>query len=83
MCLSYDVCAERSEGMGPAHVQMGRVEALQEANVIKTLRLQNIWIRCVSVQKQGHLIERQMQKQQKENTAEETQTTCLPYYLFP
>lgn len=37
--LSYDVCTERSEGMGPAHVEVGRVEPLQEANVIKTLRL--------------------------------------------
>lgn len=41
VCLSYDVCTERSEGIGPARVQMGRVEPLEEANVIKTLCLQN------------------------------------------
>lgn len=40
--LTYDVCAEGSEGMSPAHVQMGRVEPLQETDVIKTLRLQNV-----------------------------------------
>lgn len=39
MSLSYDVCTERSEGMGPTHVEVGRVEPLQEADVIKTLRL--------------------------------------------
>lgn len=40
--VTYDVCTERSEGMGPTHVQMGRVEPLEETNVIKTLRLQNL-----------------------------------------
>lgn len=39
--VTYDVGAERSEGMSPAHVQMGRVEPLQETDVIKTLRLQD------------------------------------------
>lgn len=40
-CSSYDVCTERSEGMGPAHVEVGRVEPLEEANVIETLRLRS------------------------------------------
>lgn len=39
---TYDVCTERSEGVGPTHVQMGGVEPLEETNVIKTLRLQNL-----------------------------------------
>lgn len=40
--VTYDVCTEGSEGMGPTHVQMGRVEPLEKTNVIKTLRLQNL-----------------------------------------
>ncbi len=42
MCfaLTYYVCTERSEGMSPTHVEMSRVEPLEEADVIKTLRLE-------------------------------------------
>lgn len=42
MCfaLTYYVYTEGSEGMSPTHVEMSRVEPLEEADVIKTLRLQ-------------------------------------------
>lgn len=42
MCfaLTYYVCTEGSEGMSPTHVEMSRVEPLEEADVIKTLRLE-------------------------------------------
>lgn len=36
----YYVCTEGSEGMSPTHVEMSRVEPLEEADVIKTLRLE-------------------------------------------
>ena len=41
MCsaLTYYVCTEGSEGMSATHVEMSRVEPLEEADVIKTLRL--------------------------------------------
>lgn len=41
MCfaLTYYVCTERTEGMSPTHVEMSRVEPLEEADMIKTLRL--------------------------------------------
>lgn len=43
MCsaLTYYICTEGSEGMSPTHVEMSRVEPLEEADVIKTLRLEN------------------------------------------
>lgn len=42
MCFAfpYYVCTEGSEGMSPTHVEMSRVEPLEEADVIKTLRLE-------------------------------------------
>lgn len=40
--VTYDVGAERPEGVSPARVQMGRVEPLQETDVIETLRLQHV-----------------------------------------
>lgn len=42
MCyeFTYYVSTEGSEGISPAHVEMSRVEPLQEANVIKTLCLE-------------------------------------------
>lgn len=41
MCfaLTYYICTEGSEGISPTHVEMSRVESLEEADVIKTLRL--------------------------------------------
>lgn len=38
---TYNVGTEGSEGMSPTHVEMRRVEPLEEVNVIKTLRLQD------------------------------------------
>lgn len=38
--LTYYICTERSESMSPAHVEMCGVETLEEADVIKTLRLE-------------------------------------------
>lgn len=42
MCfaLTYYVCTKWAEGMSPTHVEMSGVEPLQEADVIKTLRLE-------------------------------------------
>lgn len=42
MCsaLTYYICTEGSEGICPTHVEMSRVEPLEEADVIKTLRLE-------------------------------------------
>lgn len=36
---TYNVCTEGIKGMSPTHVQVSRVEPLQEADVIETLRL--------------------------------------------
>lgn len=76
--VTYDVCTERSEGMGPAHVQMGRVEPLEEANVVKTLRLQNLDKTLLCRRKSGS-----DEYGRKEVTEEEPRTEGLPYYLFP
>lgn len=38
--LTYNVSTERSKGVSATHVEMSRVEPLQESNVIKTLRLE-------------------------------------------
>lgn len=42
MCiaLTYYVCTEGTEGMSPTHVEMSRVERLEESDVIKTLSLE-------------------------------------------
>lgn len=42
MCfaLTYYVCTEGAEGMSPTHVEMSRVKPLEEADVIKALRLE-------------------------------------------
>lgn len=53
--------------MGPAHVQMGRVEPLEEANVIKTLRLQNL---------DTILDKMLLRTDNKKKTQEETQTNA-------
>lgn len=37
---SYYVCTEGSEGMSSTNVEMSGVESLEEADVIKTLRLE-------------------------------------------
>lgn len=37
---TYYVSTERSEGVSATHVEMSRVEPLEEAYVIKTLRLE-------------------------------------------
>lgn len=52
--------------MGPAHVQMGRVEPLEEANVIKTLRLQNL----------DAILDKMLLRTDKKKTQEETQTNA-------
>ncbi len=38
--MTYYVCTEWTEGMSPTHVEMSRVEPLEEADVIKTLCLE-------------------------------------------
>lgn len=40
--LTYYVCTEGAEGMRPTHVEVGRVEPLEEADVIETLRLEEV-----------------------------------------
>lgn len=53
--MSYYVCTQRSEGMSPTHVEMSGVEPLEEADVIKTLRLEEeegkhiLWRKRISI----------------------------------
>lgn len=89
MCfaLTYYVCTEGSKGMSPTHVEMSRVKSLEEANVIKTLRLQEEEKagKDIMVREQQISIHRREpnKKRRKEETEGETLTKCLPYCLFP